>query len=49
MATALGVGVPERRKKKKYGPGVGSKLLYGLSLLERPAQALKVGIREAAD
>ena len=50
MATALGIGPSQdRRKKKKYGPGVGSKLLYGLSLLERPAQALKVGIREAAD
>ena len=46
---SLGIEGYERKKKKKHGPGVGSKVLYGLSLLERPAQALKVGIKESLD
>ena len=36
-------------EEDEKGPGLGSKVLWGISLLERPAQAYKVGIREASD
>ena len=49
MARIVGSFSSGEEEKKKKGPGVGSKLLYGLSLLERPAQALKVGVKEALD
>ena len=49
MGRIVGSFSSEEERRKKKGPGVGSKLLYGLSLLERPAQALKVGIKEAID
>ena len=49
MARIVGSFSSGEEKKKKKGPGVGSKLLYGLSLWERPAQALKVGVKEALD
>ena len=48
MARIVGSFSAEEKEKKK-GPGVGSKLLYGLSMLERPAQALKVGVKESLD
>ena len=49
MGRIVGSFSSEEERRKKKGPGVGSKLLYGISLLERPAQALKVGVKEAID
>ena len=39
-------GVMQQKDRPKPSGGTGSALLDTLSLLERPAQALKVGIRE---
>ena len=46
MATTLISSDWDRKKKKKFWARTGSGILNTLALLERPAQALKVGIRE---
>ena len=42
-------GIQEDEEEKGFLPATGSAVLSALELLERPSQALKVGIKEAAD
>ena len=46
MASVIASSDWDRKKKKKFWARTGSGILNTLALLERPAQALKVGIRE---
>ena len=42
-------GIRKKKKKEGFWPTTGSYVLGALEMLERPAQALKVGVKEAFD